>query len=358
MDISKQPQPPPTMASGDDRQPSNATADRPPRNPVAGIPPQPYQQTQQPSQAGNTGEAPQQAQERDRETLFRVSDYALARNADTDVYRELVHELHKQMAGGGTSEYVETKIPLPPSLQGLKTGQVVSRLLAVNPSLDSDAWTHVTADVFGANLIVGTVSESGRKKINDLREVKVEPGRTAKVPAATKPNNFYYVELYLPYERELHVELMKAFLLKFPSATNISMPGKKPWGTTRCIRLYFNETTAPKEVFTSDDANIPIREITLSNGTAAQIIHKWQRLNQHRPPHLMNRWNKFTPAQSYATAASRENATLRLEQPQASNHAAHANTGTFSKRLLQRPGEVAAVPPPQHVVTNASEHSK
>ena len=86
------------------------------------------------------------------------------------------------------------------------------------------------------------------------------------------------------------------------------MPGKRPWGTTRRLRLFFNTTTAPNEVFTDgNNANPPIREVTLPCGTAAQVIHKWQRLNQFRPPHLVNRWATNAPNithRSYAAAAS------------------------------------------------------
>ena len=240
-------------------------------------------------------------------TLFDVPDFELARRADKSTYRQHVQKLHMEMCGGDVTEYVETKIPLPRSLQGLKTGQVMTKLFSLNPSLNTDDYDTVMADVVGPTLVVGTVSEKGRKMIDTLLEVKVEPGRTVSVPTASKPNNLYFVELLLPYERELHLELLEAFLLKFPTARYTSMPGKKAWGTTHRTRLYFNSTTAPREVFTPTDENIPIREVTLSCGTAAQVIHKWQRLNQTRPPHLSNRWQPSTLNRSYAAVANNTN---------------------------------------------------
>ena len=265
----------------------------------------------------------------DTPQLFDVPDFALARGANSEAYKNHILELHRRMRKGNSTDYVEAKIALPRSLQGLKTGQVVAKLFALNPTLDSEDWSTVTADIVGTNLVIGTVSDSGRTIINELAELKVEPGRAAKVPAAAKPNNLYYVEILLPYERELHIDFMEAFLRKFPSAKYIQMPGLKAWGTDRRLRLFFNTTTAPREVFTEEDSTIPIREITLQCGTAAQIIHKWQKLNQFRPPHLLNRWRTQTPAQSYAAAIT-------------------GNGGQRPTNHLppQRPGVIANGPPP------------
>ena len=253
-------------------------------------------------------------------TLFSVPNLDIAKNASAEEYRQHVRDLHRQMTGGDTSDYFESKIPLPRSLQGLKTGQVVTKLLALNPTLDSSKWAAVTADVVGVNLIIGTVSKEGRKMIDELVEMKVEPGRSTKVPAAAKPNNLYYVELLLPYERELHVDLMEAFLIKFPTGKFVSMPGKRPWGTTRRVRLFFNTTTAPNEVFIdNNNTNPPIREITLECGTAAQVIHKWQRLNQHRPPHLTNKWSPVQPNPNRSYAAAAANGTNPTQLARVSN---------------------------------------
>ena len=236
------------------------------------------------------------------------------------------------MSGGDAEEYHETKIPLPRSLQHIRTAQVIAKLFVLNPTLDSPAWADVTAEVIGKNLVVGTVTESGRKMIDSLNELKVEPGRTTKVLPATKPNNNYYVELLLPVERDSHVELLEAFLQKFPSSKFISMPGKKPWGTTRRLRLFFNTSTAPREVFTADNDTIPIREIVLKCGTAAQVLHKWQRLNQFRPPHLMHRWNPSLAPRSYANAAATAPNTSNMPT-------AHNNTPTSEPSTHNTPQE-------------------
>ena len=210
------------------------------------------------------------------EIIFNVPNIELAKGASTEEYKAHVRELHAKMTGGESDDYVETKVALPRSLQGLRTGQVVAKILALNAKIDVSVWSEVMADVVGNGLVLVTVTAGGKELINKLIELKVEPGRTVKVPQATKPNNLYYVECLLPYEREIHVEFMMAFLKKFPTAQQISMPGKKAFGTTRRIRLYFHASTAPREVFTSEDPNIPIREITLPCGSAAQVIHKWQ----------------------------------------------------------------------------------
>ena len=284
----------------------------------------------------HVGTNPEPTTQPDPPQQFNVPDIDLARTASASVYRDHVRALHKAMSGGDAADYHESKIPLPRSLQGIKTSQVITKLLVLNPALDSPAWACVTAEVIGNNLVVGTVTESGRKMIDTLKEMKVEPGRVAKVPTATKPNNCYYVELLLPVERELHVELLEAFLLKFPSAKSISMPGKKPWGTMRRLRLFFNHTTAPREVFTTEDANTPIREITLPCGTAAQVIHKWQRLNQYRPPHLSHRWNPTTTTRSYAAAA------------------ATPTTPAPSQRTAQTNPFTAPLPTPPHIGAQAT----
>ena len=170
-------------------------------------------------------------------------------SASTDEYRTRILNTHRQMRNGDSTEYVEARINLPRSLQGLRTGQVITKLLALNPSLQSEDWSSVTADVVGTNLIVGTVSQSRQRMINDLAELKVQPGRSARVPAAARPNNMYYVDMLMPIERELHIDFMEAFCRKFPSATHIQMPGLKPFGTDRILRLYFNTTTAPPRSF-------------------------------------------------------------------------------------------------------------
>ena len=266
--------------------------------------------------------------------------------------------------GGDATEYFESRIALPRSLQGLKTGHVIARLMANNPALDAEKWSCVTADVVGSNLIIGTVNKVGRELIDGLGEVKVEPGRTAKVPPASKPNNLYHVEILLPYERELHVEFMEAFLQSFPSAKFISMPGKKPFGTTRRLRIYFNTTTAPREVFTEDDHTIPIREVTLPCGTAAQIIHKWQRLNQFRPPHLSNRWHQQSVPRSYAAAASPNPAPQNNESTNPNGLSNHTASITHPPQPIRRTGEVPTgpsinttsptVPPPANVPPSAN----
>ena len=251
-------------------------------------------------------------------------------------YRSHVHALHAKLAGGEATDYVESKIALPRSLQGLRSGQVMLKVLALNPSLHDDDWSTVMAEVVGNNLILGTVTTAGRTLINNLNGLKLEPGgRTVTVPQAAKPNNMYYVECLLPYERELHVEFLAAFLKNFPTAKHISMPGKKAFGTTRRIRLYFHSTTAPREVFTPDNASIPIREILLPCGSAAQVIHKWQRLNQTRPPHLLNRWAQNGPPRSYAAAISGFNNTPPISLPRPTYAQTAANNDTPANPLAR-----------------------
>ena len=283
------------------------------------------------------------------ETLFDVPNFNIARSANSSTYRQHVRTLHAEMSGGDSSDYHESRIALPRSLQGLKTNQVITRIISQNPTLNTNNWAAVTADVIGANLVLGTVSTNGKELIDSMGELKVEPGRTVKVPPAAKPNNFYYVELLLPYERELHVDFMEALLLSFPSATHISMPGKKPFGTTRRLRLYFNSTTAPREVFTSNDHTIPIREIRLPSGTAAQLIHKWQRLNQYRPPHLVNRWHQQNPSRSYAAAASTNPTTHNPANNIPPTATSGAQPYSYPPPPWRRTGEVPNGPP--HSVT-------
>ena len=292
-----------------------------------------------------------------QEKIFNVPNHNLATTASASSYRQHVHSLHSQMSGGDAAQYFETRITLPRSLQGLKTGQVITRILEQNPTIDTAKWHAVTADVMGTNLVMGTVSREGKELIDGLHELKVEPGRTTKVPPASKPNNFYYVEILLPLERELHVDLFEAFLLAFPTGKWVSMPGKKPFGTTRRIRLYFNTTTAPREVFTPDDHNTPIREVKLNCGTAAQIIHKWQRLNQFRPPHLMNRWHHNAPTRSYAAAAqspapnaTQANTHQTTNQPRVGTQL--QNQPPAPPRPIRRPG-IAPAGPPQHTTPDA-----
>ena len=285
---------------------------------------------------------PRTAQSTDNQPLFGAPDAALAMSASTEEYRTHIQTLHKQMRKGESTEYVEARVSLPRSLQGLKTGQVVTKLLALNPTLQAEDWSSVTADVVGANLIIGTVTMSGRKMIDELDELKTEPGRSAKVPAAERPNNLYYVEMLMPIERELHIDFMEAFCRKFTTAKFIQMPGLKAFGTDRRLRLFFNTTTAPREVFTEEDENIPIREITLKCGTAAQVIHKWQKLNQFRPPHLANRWNNHNPTRSYAAAAT------------ANNH--NINTRAPPPRPSARPGEIAQGPPAHSAHPTSNSH--
>ena len=259
--------------------------------------------TTPPSAPRSTQRTTRQTSSGEEEQLFNVPNSDLASRLTADEYRTHVHELHAKLAGGNATDYVESKIALPRSLQGLRSGQVVMKVLALNPTLNVEDWSTVMAEVVGNNLILGTVTTAGRSLINNMNSLKLEPGgRTVTVPPATKPNNMYYVECLLPYERELHVDFLAAFLKHFPSAKHVSMPGKKAFGTTRRIRLYFHSTTAPREVFTPNDAGIPIREIILPCGSAAQIIHKWQRLNQVRPPHLLNRWGQQTHTRTYPPA--------------------------------------------------------
>ena len=263
----------------------------------------------QPNQQHNPTSRHRQAQNRPgrtpaKETLFSVPNHNIVTHADAPTYRELVLTMHKNLAGGSASEYTESKLPLPRTLQGMKTSLVIAKILELNPSLNSDDWADVSADVVGNNLVIGTTTAAGRRMIDGLKELRLEHGRITPVPASDKPNNFYFVEILLPHERELHIDFFEAFLLKFPTAKYASMPGKMAWGTTRRIRLYFTVTVAPREVFTEEDPTIPIREVKLPCGTAAPVIHKWQRLNQFRPPHLSHRWNHQGSAPSYAAAAA------------------------------------------------------
>ena len=288
----------------------------------------------------------------DEEEIFDIPNFERARRESTEEYHAHVKELHTRMSGGDTTEYVESRISLPRSLQGLRTGQVINRLISLNKSLDKAEWSSVMADVVGNNLMLGSVSQEGRAAINGLKELKVEPGRTVTVPTATKPNNRYYVECLLPYEREIHVAFVAACLEKFPSARAISMPGKKSFGTTRRVRLYFNTTTAPREVFTQEDTSIPIREILLPCGSIAQIIHKWQRLNQYRPPHLLNRWAHTHTNQTYATAtATRETARTPIPNPPPRSYAA-ATAANLDPRVTPQtnhsnaPRQLPNTPPP------------
>ena len=303
----------------------------------------------------------------EEEVIFDIPNLERARKESVDEYHAHIKDLHTKMAGGNATDYVESKVVLPRSLQGLRTGQVITRLLAMNQQLNGAEWGNVMADVVGKNLLLGSVNEAGCAAINNLKEIKVEPGRSVAVPPAAKPNNRYYVECLLPYERELHVALIAECISQFPTAKGISMPGKKSFGSTRRVRLYFNTTTAPREVFTPDDENIPIREIHLPCGTAAQVIHKWQRLNQHPPPHLLNRWAPHQLQRSYAAAASTPNPVLSLNNQTQSYAAAAANssphpatanpppptlqqpapnTNSSRPQPTQRPGAIPRGPPP------------
>ena len=264
---------------------------------------------------GASPSASSTAARQDDPTLFAVPDFQLALNASPETYKQHVRTLHKEMIGGELADYHESKIPLPRSLQGLKTSMVVAKLLTLNPSLNSDSWSTVTMDVVGNYIVLGTVSETGKAKIDALDELKLEMGRATMVPKAAKPNNMYHVELLLPHERELHVDFMDAFLRTFPTAKFIALPGKKPLGTIRRLRLTFNTVTAPREVFTMSDASVPIREVCLPCGTAAQVIHKWQRLNQIRPPHLASRWGTQAPTRTYAAAITQSHIPMPAPAP-------------------------------------------
>ena len=295
----------------------------------------------------------------DEEVVFDVPDISLARQANAEAYKAHVLLLHAKMAGGNADDYVETKIVLPRSLQGLRTGQVMTRLLALNPNLNAAMWSDVMADVVGNSLIMGTVCAGGKEMIDKLSEIKVEPGRTVRVPPATKPNNRYYVECLLPHERELHVAFLEAFLKKFPTAKQISMPGKKAFGTTRRIRLYFTSTSAPRDVLTAEDANMPIREIVLPCGSAAQIIHKWQRLNQVRPPHLLNRWAHDAPPRTYMAAATGATSGANTTMPSRSYAQATANTqhgAQVTRGPIPPPtNHTTAIPHPHHPLVQRPE---
>ena len=283
-----------------------------------------------------------------QENLVNIPDFNTARSADPPTYRDHIRSLHNNMAGGDTTDYHESRIALPRSLQGLKTGQVISRIMSFNPSIDTSKWASVTADIIGTNLVLGTINTVGKELIDGLGELKLEPGRASKVPPATKPNNLYHVELILPYERELHLDFLEVLFNVFTTAKYVSMPGIKPFGTTRRVRLYFNTTTAPPEVFTKEDSSIPIREITLPCGTAAPIIHKWQRLNQFRPPHLMRRWHQQPNPHSYAAAAATNTTAHPARFPPSQPY---PPSTAQPPRPTRRPGAVPNGPPTRETVT-------
>ena len=261
-------------------------------------------------------------------------------NASPDEYSKMIREIHDEFIGGDAEEYHELQIALPRPLQGLRITQVMSRLEQMNPTLTDAAWSHVTADILGNNLVMASVGPHGLQQLQSLKELKLEHGKSTPLPAPQRPNNLYYIEMLLPYEIEMHRPLLGTLLRKFKNVSHLLNPGRKAFGSNRRVRLYFKSITAPREVFTEEDDTIPIREIVLPCGTAAQIVHKWQRLNSFAPPHLAGRWLGRNGRRSYAAATRTTNPAYTTNNAQMRQQRSHPHNSP-----QPRPGEVAAGPP-------------
>ena len=262
-------------------------------------------------------------------------------NDDTASYIEEINKLHKDLVRGDIAEYHETQIALPRPLQGLRATQTMSRIAALNPNITTTDWTGVTAEVVGNNLTLAAVGAEGLRKLNSLKELTLEHGKSTTIPTASRPNNLYYVDLVLPHEVETHIELLGEFLKLFKTGSHMTNPGYKPFGSNRRLRLFFNSITAPREVFTADDPTIPLREVVLPNGIAAQIAHKWQRLNSFPPPHLAGRWlGRNGRKKSFAAAVG-----------------ARINNGTIGNNEDQRQPQQIPETSPTPTITGSPHHA-
>lgn len=247
---------------------------------------------------------------------FTIIDHDnLATTPDAD-YVTALKSLHSSLVKGDPTGHHEVKLQLPRSLHGLRVAATVSKITALNPIIQTENWSSVTADITGNTLILTTFTSKGVELLKNLKELKMDTTKTTKVPDPTKPNNKYYVDILMPLgEWEIHPELLGVAIRKFPSIYMLENPNAdKPLGSKRLFRLYFKTTTAPREVFTEDNDQVPIREVTTKDGAVALIIHKWNRLNTFPPPSLSKTWQ---PRRSYA-AAMRGRNPQQQQNPQPS----------------------------------------
>ena len=221
-------------------------------------------------------------------------------------FERIIRDVHNTVHDGDTSEYHEIKLSLPRSMKNMRPIQILKKITEMNPSLENEAWTAVSADIINQHLVLGTMTQRGLELLNSLQEIKLETTMTTPVPKAKKPDNLYWIDLLYPPEVELRVPFLMKLIQIFPSGVKLSNPGKRPLGLHRRTRLHFNSVVAPRSVFTHDDPTIPIREISLACGSTAQILHKWPRLNSFIPPSVLQRGAPHRNRQSYAAAAAHQ----------------------------------------------------
>ena len=269
-------------------------------------------------------------------------------NAPASTYAKMIRQIHDEFVDGNAEEYHEIQIPLPRNLQGLRVATIMNRLEQMNTALKHADWSAVTADVVGHNLVLASVGPKGLEQLLSLKELKLEHGKSTPLATPQRPNNLYYVEMLLPHEIEMHRPLLGALLKTFRNVSHILNPGRKAFGSNRRVRLYFKSITAPREVFTAEDPNIPIREIVLPCGTAAQIVHKWQRMNSFPPPHLAGRWLGRNGRRSYAAATRASNPPINGNTPRNIETTMHPQPPTPQPR----PGVVPTGPPARSPTNN------
>lgn len=62
----------------------------------------------------------------------------------------------------------------------------VIKIAGMNPKLSADDWTQVSADVLGSNIVVTSISDASVKRINDLKAIMMEAGKSTAFPKAAR----------------------------------------------------------------------------------------------------------------------------------------------------------------------------
>lgn len=195
-------------------------------------------------------------------------------------------------------EHHESQVQLPRSLQDLKPTKTIEKIMEPNFKLKENDWSTVTAGMSGTALDLITFGKSGLSLLTVLQSIKVEDEKSVADPTPKKPQTQYCVDLLVPRDWEAHTVILEPAFRLFSTAKNFKNPNRDmPLGSKRTLHILFSTVLAPYEVLTVDDLWLPIREVMLDNGTGAQVIHKWNRRNDHPMPSRFANWK---PRQTFA----------------------------------------------------------
>lgn len=144
--------------------------------------------------------------------ILKIFNITSLEHQDISSYAEEIKKLHRMPVHGDVSNYHEAHIHLPRHLQELRATTTITKLTELNSTLKHSDWSKITAEMIDTQLVLTTFNNTEKRLLMDIKKLQDGSGKKLTVWSPTKPQNQYYLNIFLPRDWKIHTALLRLAL--------------------------------------------------------------------------------------------------------------------------------------------------